>query len=809
MESVWYDVKLAVRSFLKKPGFLAITILTFALGIGANTAIFSVVHGVILAPLGYKDEARLQAISSVNPSEDLEFRGNFLPDFWYWRENSRTFDEMAFHGWRSWTLQEPGHVERVESVAVSANLFGMLGIQPALGRGFEPEDEIPGPGRVVLLSFSLWQRVFGGDPSVLGRSVNLDDGPVTIIGVMPADTDVPSRRAELWRPVGYLEQYEQSAFGREERDFRVIGHLAEGVGLGTSQAEMGRFAEALAESFPATNSGWEAKVQPLREHIVGDAEVPLFIAFAAVGLVLLIACTNIANLLLVRAMGREREMAVRQALGAGRRRLLQQQIVESLVLTAVGGFAGLLFAAWLSQLLLAYEPGILPRKEGIGFDVPVLLFAFAASLVIGIVFGLVSALHRVPSLSGALKQGGAQIGGSRRQNRLRMGLVGAQIAVALTLLVGAGLLVKGLHKLSRVDPGFRPDGVYASHIILGGRYRRDLEARRVYFKQLVENVRALPGVSDAALSTTPPIPGMGIKIEVPYRGAEGPLATEAGAPSAAFRVIGPGYFETIGTPLLRGRDFTDRDTQDAPPVVIINNTLAERAFPGEAPIGRQLELFLYGETMELEVIGVSADTRFAGLDQATRPAFFLVHPQMPFLGIAVVARTSLGPATYGATLRRTATALDPSQLVLRVESLEEALSGTLAMERFYSILLGLFAAVALTLAASGIYGVFAYWVRQRQREMGLRIALGASPSEIRRLVLSRGVAVTFPSLVAGLATALALSKALSSTFRGIDAVDPAVLAAAAVALGCVAMAACIVPARQAAKVQPTRALRSE
>ena len=292
MESVLYDVKLAIRSFLKKPGFLAITILTFALGIGANTAIFSVVHGVILAPLGYEDEARLAAVSSVNPSEGLEFRGNFLPDFWYWRENSRAFDEMAFHGWRSWTLQEPGHVERVESVAVSANLFGMLGIEPALGRGFEPEDEIPGPGRVVLVSFSLWQRVFGGDPAVLGRSVRLDDGPVTIIGVMPADTDVPSRRAEMWRPVGYLEQYEQSAFGREERDFRVIGHLAEGVALTASQAEMGRFASSLAESFPTTNSGWEAKVQPLREHIVGDAEVPLFIAFAAVGLVLLIACDD-------------------------------------------------------------------------------------------------------------------------------------------------------------------------------------------------------------------------------------------------------------------------------------------------------------------------------------------------------------------------------------------------------------------------------------------------------------------------------------------------------------------------------------
>jgi putative ABC transport system permease protein len=802
---------------MKNPGFVAVATLTLALGIGANTAIYSMVHAVILAPLGYVDEERLVGVSSVNPEEGLELAGNFLPDFWFWREHTELFDEMAFHGWRSWTLQEPDRVERIESVAVSANLFRMLGLEPAIGRNFGPEDELAGPGSVVLISHGLWQRAFGGDAGVVGRSVSLDGAAVTIIGVMPPETNLPSVRAELWRPVGYLEQYESSAYGREERDFRVIARLAEGASLAQADAEMARLSASLAETFPTTNAGWEVELESLRAQVAGSARTPLLVALAAVGMVLLIACTNIANLMLVRAMGRQREMAVRSALGAGRRRLLQQQIVESLVLTLSGGALGLLVAFGLIRIVLAYEPGIVPLKESIGFELPVLLFALVASLVIGVVFGLVSTLYRSPSLSGALKEGGAQAGGSQRPNRIRMALVGSQIALALTLVVGAGLLAKALHELSRVDPGFRPEGVYASHINLGRAYQtnddadaaRVFESRRVYFKRLVEHVRSLPGVSAAALSTTPPIPGMGMNIEVPLRGLEGPLASESGAPRAAFRVIGPGYFETMGTPLLRGRDFTERDMAESPPVVIINETLTRRAFPGVNPLGQRLSVFLFGETMGFEVIGVSSDTRFAGLDQPPRPALFVTHPQMPFLGMDVVARTNLGPATYADAVRRAALAIDPSQPVMRVESLEDALAGTLGRERFYSVLLGLFAAVALVLAASGVYGVFAYWVNQRQREMGLRIALGASPGDLVRLILSSGLRIAAAGVALGLVGSLLLSRVLAGAFRGVEAVDVAVLTSAAGVLVVVAVTACLVPARRAARVQPAVALRSE
>ena len=404
MDSILYDVKIALRNLVKQPLFFAVAALTFALGVGANTALFSVVYGVVHRPLGFDDEARLMAVSAVNPQEGLTLPGHFLPDFWFWRDHSEAFDEMAFYGWRSMTLQEPEHVERLDSVVVSANIFELLGLEPALGRVFEPADEVPGEGHVVLISDSLWRRIWGGDPDIVGRVVKLNSALVTIIGIMPPETRLPTTEAELWRPVGYLENYERSAYGREERDFRVTGHLAPGRTEVAAREEMAALAASLAESFPVTNDGWTTDVQPLREQIVGSARTPLYIAFAAVGLVFLIACTNIANLLLVRATGREREMAVRTALGAGRRRLFRQQMTESLVLTMVGGGAGLVVAFWMTSLLLAYEPGILPRADMVGFGPPVLLFALVASALTGMVFGAVATLHRSSGLPSALRR---------------------------------------------------------------------------------------------------------------------------------------------------------------------------------------------------------------------------------------------------------------------------------------------------------------------------------------------------------------------------------------------------------------------
>ncbi len=808
MDSLFFDFRYAVRGLLKKPGFTFVAVLTFALGIGANTSIFSIVYGVLLEPLGYADEGRLVAVTSTHAEEGYRSRGNYLPDFWFWREQARSFETLGFYGWRSMTLEVPEQAQQIESVAISENLFRLLGLEPHLGRAFLPEDEVPGRGHVALLSWGLWQRVFGGDPEFVGRSIRIDGQSVTVIGVMPPDTAVPSPRAELWLPVGYLEEYETSEFGREEREFTVVGRLRADVTQAQAQAEMDRLSSILAEMFPATNENWSSTLIPYRELLVGNARDPLWIAFAAVGLVLLIACTNLLNLLLVRAVAHEREAAVRTALGARRGRLLQQHVTESLVLAFLGGCLGWVLGAGLQRALLSFEPGILPRAYAIRFDLPELAFALVATLVLGTLLGLVTAARGIPDLAGALKQGGGHLGAGRPQNRTRLMLVGAEIAIAMTLLVGAGMLIQALYTLSRVDAGFRPEGVYTAHILLDQDNYGDLEARRRYFKRLVDEVRAMPGVETAALTTTPPVPNMGIQMEVPYRGLDGPLVTEPAAPRASFRVISPGYLKTVGIPLLQGRDFTERDATEAPPVILINKTLARRAWQNENPLGRRMALFVFGERLSFEVIGIVGDTRFAGLHEPPRPALFLTHPQMPFRGMAIAARSNLPPAQYGEAIRRTVLSIDPSQPVMNVHSLAEELHKSLGLERFFAIVLGSFAAVALILSAAGIYAVFAYSVGRRTREIGLRMALGARPAQVLASFISRGMGIAGVSMFIGLVGALVLSSAFSSAFHGV-VLDPAILCAATILLGGVAFVACLVPARQAARVDPTVALRFE
>ncbi len=803
------DLRLAIRSLLRRPGFTLVAALTFALGIGATTAIFTLIEGVILRPLGYRDEARLYAVTASNLSQNVGRRGNYLPDFWFFRENARSFEDLAFYGWRSMTLEEPGNVQQIRSVVLSANLFPALGVEPILGRPLAFEDELPGRGRVALISEGFWERFFGSDPSILGKTIRIDGAAIEIVGVMPRETSVPSAQAELWLPVGYFEAYEESEFSREERDFVVLGHRGEGVSLPEATAELKSLHGRLEESFPATNAGWDVELLPFRDLVVGNAELPLWLSFAAVAAVLLIACANIANLVLVRGLGREREVALRRALGAGSGRILRQQMVESLVLTFLGGAAGIALAAGLMRLILVLEPGVLPRKEGIGLGLAAALFALAVSALTGVVFGSVSALSRRDGFGEDLRGSAGRIGARFSARRASMAFVSGQLALALALLVAAGSLMRTLGGLSRVDPGFEPKGLFSSHIILDQARYRESEARRQYFKRLVDEVRAIPGVSSASLSTTPPVLGMGIQMEAPYRGLEGPLVHEPGAPRAWFRVLGPGYFETLRTPLLRGRDFTERDDEDAPSVAVVNQTLARSAFGNEDPIGRRLQIMVFGESLDLEVVGVSADTRFLGLHQKAGPEVFLPHAQMPFLGMGVVARTTLTPEAYREALEETVLSLDPLQPLMRVATLEGALRDTLAMERFSSVLLGVFSTIAVALAACGVYGVFAYWVSERRREIGLRMALGASVWDVEGSILKRGLGTVLPGLAAGSLAAFALGRAIRASFETVLPLDPVLLLEAALALSIVAMAACFIPARQAARVDPTLALRSD
>ncbi len=542
---------------------------------------------------------------------------------------------------------------------------------------------------------------------------------------------------------------------------------------------------------------------------MGRAELPLWVAFAAVAAVLLIACANIANLVLVRGLGREREVAVRRALGAGSGRIVRQQVVEGLCLTFLGGAAGMALAYGLTELILALEPGVIPRKEGVELGLSAAFFVLAVCGVTGIAFGSLSALARRDGLGESLRGSAGGIGARFSARRASAVFVAGQLALALALLVGAGSLLTTLEGLSRIDPGFEPRGVFSSHIILDNVRYRELEARRRYFERLTEEVRAIPGVSSAALSTTPPVRGLGIQMEVPFRGVEGPLVDESGAPRAWFRVLGPGYFETVRTTLLRGRDFTAEDDEDGPPVAIVNQELAKKAFPERNPIGQTVQIRVFGELLDLEVIGVSSDTRFLGLHQKPGPEVFVPHARMPFLGMAIVARTLLDPQAYRESLERAVLSLDPLQPLMRVANLEGALRDTLAMERFSSVLLGIFSTIAIALAACGVYGVFAYWVGERRREIGLRMALGASVRDVEGSILMRGLRMVIPGLAAGLLVSVLLGRGLQAAFETLAPLDPVLLFTAAIALACAAMAACFIPARQAARVDPSLALRSD
>ncbi len=808
MQAFFTDLRYALRGLLRRPGFTLTAVLTLALGMGANTAIFSLVHGVILKPLGYPDEDRLVAVASIHPERGAELNRNYLPDFWHWREKSRSFEEMAFHGWWSMTLQEPGNAQQIRSLIVSANYLGLLGMKPQLGRLFTAEDEIAGRGRVAVIGWLLWQRVWGGDPEIVGRTIQLAKQTVTIIGVMPAGIQAPTAGADLWLPVGYLPGTSHE-FGREERSAHVIGLLKQDISLEQAQAEMSSMASRLAEQFPATNEDWGVSLMGLREYLSTSARAPLLIAFCAVTLVLLIACANIANLLLARALSRRREVALRMALGAGSWPILRQRLAESLLLSLGGGLAGLLTAAWLSRLLLALEPGILPRKQAIGLEAPVLLFALAAIVATAVAFSLITALRSSLSLSDSLKESGSRSAGmGRSHNRLRMLLVGGEVALSLTLLVSSALLAQALLDLQAVRPGFDPQGRYTSHIVYwkaGG----DMQSRRTYFKRVLEQVRSIPGVRSAGLTTTPPVAGMGIQIEVPFRGEGGRQVSEAGAPRSAFRIISPGYLETIGIPLLAGRDFDDHDTQDAPMVVLVNRTLAGRAWPAENPIGKQLTFALDEYTIQAEVIGVVADTRSAGLHLAPPGALYLVHPQLPFLGMGIVARSDMAPAAVEQAVRRAVLSVDPSVPVSNFFSLADELSETLSTERFFAAVLVLFSTVALLLAAAGVYGVFSYWVGQRTREIGVRVALGARSAQVMGLVMGRAMRLTAAGLAAGTVGALASAQMLSQAFNGVQSLDPATFLGAAAALAATALLACYLPARRASRVHPIEALRTE
>ena len=804
MESLLTDFRSSLRSLRLRPAFAALVIVTLALGIGATTALFSLVHGTLFAPLGHADEERLVWLAARDQRNGLDWPYFSAPDLWHFEDHARSVDALTFYTWHQVTLEEPGQVRQIRGVLVSHNLFQTLGISPILGRNFVEDDLTPGRGQVALLAESMWRQVYGGDPDILGRRIPIDGEPVTVLGVVPNGEGFPSPLADLWLPVGRIDD-PHGRFGREERDFRAIARLAPGQSRDQAEQELALLAQHLEQEFPETNRNVGLSVLPLRDLFVKSSRGPILIAFGAVALVLLIACVNVANLMLTRALGRRREWAIRRALGAGRARLRRQQVVEALTLALVGGLGGLLVALWLEELLLTLAGSFLPHGVAIEIGWPVLGFALLTSLTVGGLLGW--ALGIDSDAPGALRDGDRTLGPDRRSGRLRQALVAGQVTLAVTLLAVALTLASAVRDLSRVDLGFDPEHLYLAHVILDPGTHGELDQRRAYYRSALEAVRSAPGIESAALASALPVPGLGIQMAVPYRGADDPLLDDPDARRAALRIVSPGYLDTAELPLLEGRDVSPQDREDAASVALVNRALADRlATDGGSAIGRTLTYSL-GEPFEVTVVGVVGDTRHAGLDRPASPALFVPHAQLPFLGMGVVGRSRLPLDAYRQQLHQALLSVDPNQPPGEVRSVSAALGSVLQAERFSAQLLILFALVSLVLSALGIYATFLFFVSQRVREIGVRMALGADARRVARHVVGRGLWLTTAGLLPGLLIAYALGDVLAGTFQGVQGVPWPLLAAGAAVLWGVAALSSLLPARRASRIDPIEALR--
>ena len=814
MGTLIQDVRYGLRVLVKNPGFTAVAVITLALGIGANTAVFSVVNAVLLTPLPYKDAGRLVVVWDRNPERGWYRNIVSAANFVDWRKQNHVFTQMAaIDPQRTFNLTGGGEPEEVWGEQVTTNLFSLLGVRPVLGRDFLPEEDKPGGPRVVILSYGVWQRRYGGDASLVGKQISLNNDSYTVVGIMPADFYFPPFWRELIRVELWVPGLDLSNPVRTDHADVALARLKPGVSPTQAQAEMDTIARGIQQQYPE-DKGWGVGLVALREQAVGDTRPALLVLFGAVGFVLLIACANVANLMLARATTREKEVAIRTALGAKRTRLIRQFLTESLVLATLGGALGLLLAAWSVQILVALSPKGALGLGGAGVDNVaisggVLAFTIAAAVATGIAFGVAPALAvSKPDLNQSLKEGGRSSGDGSRRNRLRSALVVWEFALALVLLVGAGLMIKTLVRLGQVDLGFNPQNVLTMRIaLLGSRYKEP-GAQAEFFKQLLERMKSLPGVRWASVSRGLPVEGwngMGFVTE------ENPSPPPNEEPDANYLVIGPDYFRVMGIPLLEGRLFTDQDTNESARVVIVNEKLARKQWPGQDPIGRRLRMDGNNNSPWLTVVGVAGNVKTQWPYPEFLSELYVPYTQYPWLLSPrhLIVRTVSNPTGLATAIAHEVKALDKVQPVSDIRFLDQLVAEAVAQQRFAMVVLGAFASLALVLAAVGIYGVMAYSVTQRTHEIGLRMALGAQPGDVLSLVVGRGLILTLVGVGAGLAGALALTRFLSSLLYEVRPTDFGTFAAVSLLLIGVALLASYIPARRATKVDPMVALRYE
>ena len=805
MDHLRQDIQYAFRRLLKAPGFTLVAVVTLGLGIGANSAIFSVVNGVLLKPLPYPEPGRLVGVYHIWEGERAVMSG---PNFTDVGRLATSLENTAAVSGTRMILTGQGEPLRLDVAEVSASLFNVLRVRPALGRPFSADENTPGRTHVVILSNGLWQQRFGSDPGVIGRQIQLDGESREIIGVMPPGFSFPRER-QAWLPIEYDENFVTKQRGAWF--ISVVARLKPGVTAEQSAAEVQTIGRNLQKQYPDYNGNVGMTTLPLHEAMVTDIRRAVLVLLGAVGFVLLIACANVANLLLARAAARESEMAVRTALGAGRGRLVRQLLTESVILSMCGAGFGLLLAIWGVEFLTGLQPEGIPRLDAVRVDAMVIAFTLVTAMLTGLVFGLVPAFHATRGLSHTLKESGRGSASSRTGSRVRGALVIAEMALAVMLLAGAGLLMRSFVRLQGVDPGFKPEQTLSFELTLpDARYKEDVK-RVAFFDQLLPRLRALPGVQSAGAVMGLPLSGMNFNISFQVSGR--PPVPPFQQPTMEVRVASPEYFSTMGIPITRGRAFTNDDREDTPRVVLLTESAARRYFPGEDPIGKTIKLG-WGKGPGKpkaggEVVGIAGDVKDSGLNEPNPPEIYLPLRQWPVSLMSVVIRTATPPSSLTEAVRSEVYAVDPNLPLSNVRTLDQIVAKSISQPRFYMTLLTIFAGVALALAGIGIFGVLSYAVAQRTREIGIRMALGAQERTVVRLVVRQAMLLVIAGVVSGTAAALLLSRTLTKMLFSITPTDPLTFGGVALVLVSVALLASYMPARRATRVDPIVALRAE
>ncbi|HYP26690.1 MAG TPA: ABC transporter permease [Blastocatellia bacterium] len=802
MESFLKDLRYGIRMLLKKPGFTLVAVLTLAIGIGANTAIFSVIDAILIRPLPFPDSDRMVLAYTKTSRVPQQFVS--YPDFQDWREQSRSFEQMSAFATQSVNLTGEDEPARVRGGFVSENFLRLVGVEPEAGRGFLPGEDLPGAERVVVVNHELWQARYGGDPSFVGRKLTLNGEVFTVAGVMPRGFRFPLDEVEVWIP---FSNYLNLSMDRKTPTTGVVGRLKSGVSLEQARAELDTIASALSAKYPDTNADRGVYIARLQEVLVEGIRPALLILLGAVGLVLLIACANVGNLLLARTVGRQKEIAVRSAVGATRARIARQFLTETMLLSAVGGAAGLLVGLWGLDLLTAISPAsLIPDPAMIELNGTVLGFTTGISLLTGLAFGLAPAIRfSRPNLVESLNEGGRSSGENLNNSRVRKALVVSQVALAMVVLIASGLTVRSLIKVLKVDPGFNPSNLLTMEYRIPRTKYPEAAHQWNFHKQVVERVKSLPGVRSASVVLALPFSGNAGSTEfvLPDRAEPAPGSELRSQMNRADK----DFFETMGIPLLKGRAFTDQDDAASPPVVVINQTMARQFWPDDDPLGKQVRLS--DPKITATVIGVVGDVKQGELDDKSVPQIYAAYSQAPFIFATLVVRTDSDPMNMAGAVRGSVWSVDKDQPVWKVRTQQSLLDGSVGQRRFVATLLGLFSGIALLLAAVGVYGVITYSVNQRTHEIGIRMALGARPAAILGMVMRQGMLMIFAGLAIGLAASFLLTRYLSSLLFAVSPTDATTFAGIAGLLALVALFACYIPARRATRVDPIMALKYE